>query len=104
MCKKDKTKQEINDYKDNFISSFIFYGELNTIVDNYLCVRLKSINKEYWLITFPFNYFGTGKLTNMKESSFIEQKTQSIYKTLLFDIQLDNVVPQEYHVDFEKIR
>lgn len=110
--KKDKTKQERNDYKDKFISPSIFQweSENNTTVDNYLGMKLKKTDIVYLFvrktdeednIILPFTYFGTGKLTNMRESSVIDQKTQLIYKTLLFDIQLDNVVPQEYHVDFE---
>lgn len=110
--KKDKTKQERNDYKDKFISPSIFQweSENNTTVDNYLGMKLKKTNIVYLFvrktdeednIILPFTYFGTGRLTNMRESSVIDQKTQSIYKTLLFDIQLDNVIPQEYHVDSE---
>ena len=52
-------------------------------------------------IILPFTYFGTGKFTNMRESYVKDQKTGASYKTLLFDIQLDNTVPEEYFVDFE---
>lgn len=52
-------------------------------------------------IILPFTYFGTGKFTNMRESNVKDQKTGATYKTLLFDIKLDNIVPEEYFVDFE---
>jgi hypothetical protein len=50
-------------------------------------------------ITLPFTYFGTGRLTNMRDS-FTEEKGQK-YPTLLFDVILDNKVPSEYYLDFE---
>lgn len=52
-------------------------------------------------IILQFTYFGTGKLTNVRESQVIDKKTKEINKTLLFDILLDNEVPEEYFIDFE---
>ena len=110
--KKDKAKQERTDYKDKFISPTIFQweSENNTTVDNGIGIKLKNTKNVYLFvrkmddednIILPFTYFGTGKFTNMRESQVVDQKTKAIYKTLLFDIQLDNTVPEEYFVDFE---
>ena len=52
-------------------------------------------------VILPFTYFGTGKFTNMRKSQVIDQENGQTYQTLLFDIVLDNEVPDEYHVDFE---
>ncbi|MBR1416997.1 MAG: DUF3427 domain-containing protein [Bacilli bacterium] len=110
--KKDKAKQERTDYKDKFINPSIFQweSENNTTVDNGIGIKLKNTKNVYLFvrkmddednIVLPFTYFGTGKFTNMRESKVIDQKTKAVYKTLLFDIKLDNPVPEEYFVDFE---
>lgn len=110
--KKDKAKQERTDYKDKFISPSIFQweSENNVTVDNSIGLKLRNTKKIYVFvrkmddednIILPFTYFGTGKFTNMRESHVKDQKTGASYKTLLFDIQLDNTVPEEYFVDFE---
>lgn len=110
--KKDKAKQERTDYKDKFISPSIFQweSENNVTIDNSIGLKLKNTKNIYVFvrkmddednIILPFTYFGTGKFTNMRESHVKDQKTGVSYKTLLFDIQLDNTVPEEYFVDFE---
>lgn len=110
--KKDKAKQERTDYKDKFISPSIFQweSENNVTIDNSIGLKLKNTKNIYVFvrkmddednIILPFTYFGTGKFTNMRESHVKDQKTGASYKTLLFDIQLDNTVPEEYFVDFE---
>jgi hypothetical protein len=110
--KKDKTKQERNDYKDKFINKNIFQweSENNTTLDNERGNKLKNTKQVYLFvrkmdkednIILPFTYFGTGKLTNVRESQVIDKKTKEINKTLLFDILLDNEVPEEYFIDFE---
>ena len=110
--KKDKAKQERTDYKDKFISPSIFQweSENNVTTDNSIGLKLKNTKNIYVFvrkmddednIILPFTYFGTGKFTNMRESHVKDQKTGASYKTLLFDIQLDNTVPEEYFVDFE---
>ena len=110
--KKDKAKQERTDYKDKFISPSIFQweSENNVTADNSIGLKLKNTKNIYVFvrkmddednIILPFTYFGTGKFTNMRESHVKDQKTGASYKTLLFDIQLDNTVPEEYFVDFE---
>lgn len=110
--KKDKTKQERNDYKDKFINKNIFQweSENNTTLDNERGNKLKNTKQVYLFvrkmdkednIILPFTYFGTGKLTNVRESQVIDKKTKEINKTLLFDILLDDEVPEEYFIDFE---
>ena len=110
--KKDKAKQERTNYKDKFISSKVFQweSENNTTESNSMGLKLQNTKKVYLFvrkmdeednIVLPFTYFGTGRFTNMRNSHVVDQKTNAIYKTLLFDIELDKEVPDEYHIDFE---
>lgn len=110
--KKDKAKQERTNYKDKFISSKVFQweSENNTTESNSMGLKLQNTKKVYLFvrkmdeednIVLPFTYFGTGRFTNMRNSHVVDLKTNAIYKTLLFDIELDKEVPEEYHIDFE---
>ena len=110
--KKDKAKQERTNYKDKFISSKVFQweSENNTTESNSMGLKLQNTKKVYLFvrkmdeednIVLPFTYFGTGRFTNMRNSHVVDQKTNVIYKTLLFDIELDKEVPDEYRIDFE---
>jgi hypothetical protein len=102
--KKDKAKQERTDYKDKFISPEIFQleSENNTTRDNNMGIKLLKTNKIYLFvrkiddedsIQLPFTYFGTGKFENVRDSKVIDKTNGNEYKTLLFDIRLDNPVP-----------
>lgn len=97
-------------YKDKFISSSVFQWESknNTTVDNVEGRKLIATKRVYLFVrkmktedgvTLPFTFFGTGRLTNMRES-YTEENGQK-HPTLLFDILLDHTVPEEYHLDFE---
>ncbi|MBR0461535.1 MAG: DUF3427 domain-containing protein [Erysipelotrichaceae bacterium] len=110
--KKDKAKEIRTNYKDKFISPYIFQweSENNTTVNNNIGKKILNTKKVYVFvrkaddedgIILPFTYFGTGKFTNMRESKVVNQNTGKEFRTLLFDILLDNVVPKEYHIDFE---
>lgn len=110
--KKDKTKQERTNYKDKFISPSVFQweSENNTTKDNNMGKKLLQAKQVYLFvrkmddednIVLPFTYFGTGRFENARDSKVVDQRTKAEYQTLLFDIRLDHVVPEEYHVDFE---
>lgn len=110
--KKDKAKQERTNYKDKFISPSIFQWETenNTTLESNIGQKILETKKLHLFIRkmddedsiiLPFTYFGTGKFTNPRESKVVNQKTKEISKTLLFDIVLDNPVPEEYFIDFE---
>ena len=110
--KKDKTKQERTNYKDLFLSPKVFQweSENNTTRDNAVGRKLLAAKKAYLFvrkvdeedgINSPFTYFGTGTLTNARDSVVVNTVTNAENKTLLFDVILDNEVPVEYRVDFE---
>lgn len=50
-------------------------------------------------VTLPYTYFGLGTFTN--ERDWYTEENGIKHPTLLYDIVLDNKVPDEYHVDFE---
>ena len=110
--KKDKTKQERTNYKDLFLSPKVFQweSENNTTRDNAMGRKLLASKKAYLFvrkvdeedgINSPFTYFGTGTLTNARDSVVVNTVTNTENKTLLFDVILDNEVPVEYRTDFE---
>ena len=107
---KDLEKNLRLNFKDKFISPNVFQWESEnfTTISNSMGVKLQNSKKVYLFvrkvkeednIISPFTYFGTGHFTNMRESFTEENGVR--YDTLLFDIELDNEVPEEYHIDFE---
>lgn len=112
--KKDVDKDERLNYKDKFISSNFFQWESvkNTtsikgdgpklINTKKVHLFIRKITKEDG-ITLPFTYFGTGEFVNKRDSftTEIEDGLEKQYPTLMFDIKLDNQVPEEYWFDYE---
>lgn len=109
--KKDKSKEIRTNYKDKFILPSIFQweSENDTTTNNNKGIKLQKTKKVYLFvrkmdeednIQLPFTYFGTGIFTNLRESSVISKDDEKTHPTLLFDIRLDNVVPEEYRLDF----
>lgn len=103
---KDKVAKGNFDYKDKFLSPSIFQWESvnNTTKDNsegkkllatkivHLFVR--KVDEEDGIV-LPFTYFGTGKFTNCKDNKNDNKPT------LMFDIELDHEVDEEYRFDFQ---
>ena len=50
-------------------------------------------------VTLPYTYFGLGTFTNVRDS-FTEEDGKK-HSTLLYDIVLDDEVPEDYYIDFE---
>lgn len=113
--KKDKDKLERTNYKDKFLSPYEFQweSENNTTRTNSVGLKLANTKLVHLFvrkmddedgITLPFTYFGTGKLENVRESFVSSLQNDGTYKdvpTLLYDVILDNKVPEEYWFDFE---
>lgn len=103
---KDKVAKGNFDYKDKFLSPSIFQWESvnKTTKDNaegkkllgtkivHLFVR--KVDEEDGIV-LPFTYFGTGKFTNCRDSKNEDKPT------LMFDIELDHEVDEEYRFDFQ---
>lgn len=103
---KDKNAKGNFDYKDKFLSPSIFQWESvnNTTRDNaegkkLLATRIvhlfvRKVDEEDGIV-LPFTYFGTGKFTNCRDSQNDNKPT------LMFDIELDHEVDEEYRFDFQ---
>ena len=103
---KDKVAKGNFDYKDKFLSPSIFQWESvnNTTKDNsegkkLLATRIvhlfvRKVDEEDGIV-LPFTYFGTGKFTNCRDSKNEDKPT------LMFDIELDHEVDEEYRFDFQ---
>jgi hypothetical protein len=96
-------------YKDKFIDSKIFQWESIANVSESEKNKLETSKKVHLFIrkmenedsvTLPFTYFGTGIFTNKRNSYTVDDNGRK-HNTLLFDIILDNEVPEVYYTDFE---
>lgn len=107
--KKDASVEERLNYKDKFLTPSLFQWEsvkntTFTTGDGPKLLATKKVHlfvrkiKEEDGIVLPFTYFGTGKFVNPRESFTSENDVK--HNTLLFDIELDNAVPEEYWFDF----
>lgn len=95
-------------YKDKFINSKIFQWESVANVSEIEKEHLRSSEKVHLFIrkmesedgvTLPYTYFGLGTFTNERDSYTEEDGVK--HSTLLYDIVLDNEVPEDYYIDFE---
>ena len=95
-------------YKDKFINDRIFQWESIANVSESEKKHLRNSKKVHLFIrkmenedtvTLPYTYFGLGTFTNERDS-YTEEDGRK-HSTLLYDIVLDDKVPEEYHIDFE---
>ena len=95
-------------YKDKFINNKIFQWESIANVSESEKEHLRNSKKVHLFIrkmesedtvTLPYTYFGLGTFTN-ERNSYTEEDGKK-HTTLLFDIVLDDEVPEDYYIDFE---
>lgn len=95
-------------YKDKFINNKIFQWESIANVSESEKEHLRNSKKVHLFIrkmesedtvTLPYTYFGLGAFTNERDSYTEEDGKR--YSTLLYDIVLDDEVPEDYYIDFE---
>ena len=95
-------------YKDKFINNKIFQWESIANVSESEKEHLRNSKKVHLFIrkmesedtvTLPYTYFGLGTFTNERDS-YTEEDGKK-HPTLLYDILLDDEVPEDYHIDFE---
>lgn len=95
-------------YKDKFINNKIFQWESIANVSESEKEHLRNSKKVHLFIrkmesedtvTLPYTYFGLGTFTNERDSYTEEDGKRHL--TLLYDIVLDDEVPEDYYVDFE---
>lgn len=95
-------------YKDKFVNNKIFQWESIANVSQSEKEHLRNSKKVHLFIrkmesedtvTLPYTYFGLGTFTNERDS-FTEEDGKK-HPTLLYDIVLDDEVPEDYYIDFE---
>lgn len=95
-------------YKDKFINNKIFQWESIANVSKSEKEHLRNSKKVHLFIrkmesedtvTLPYTYFGLGTFTNERDS-YTEEDGKK-HPTLLYDIVLNDEVPEDYHIDFE---
>ena len=95
-------------YKDKFLSSNIFQWESIADVSESEKKNLRNSKKVHLFIrkmesedtvTLPYTYFGLGVFTNERPGYTEEDGIK--HPTLIYDIVLDNEVPEGYYLDFE---
>ena len=107
--KKDEKNTRLA-FKDLFMdpSTMQWESENNTTFDNSKGKKILNTKRAYLFvrkvesedgITLPFTYFGTAKITNIRESHTEENGIE--YPTLLCDLKLDSEIPKQYYLDFE---
>ncbi len=95
-------------YQDKFLNSKVFQWESIADVSESEKTHLRNSKKVHLFIrkmesedtvTLPYTYFGLGNFTN--ERPWYTEENGVKHPTLLYDIVLDNEVPEDYHIDFE---
>lgn len=95
-------------YKDKFINNKIFQWESIANVSESEKEHLRNSKKVHLFIrkmesedtvTLPYTYFGLGTFTNERDS--YTEEAGKRHSTLLYDIVLDDEVPEDYYIDFE---
>ena len=95
-------------YKDKFINDKVFQWESIANISESEKQHLRNSKKVHLFIrkmesedtvTLPYTYFGLGTFTNERNSFTKEDEIK--HNTLLYDIVLDNKIPEDYHIDFE---
>lgn len=81
------------------VSHLLFNDFNNDNEANNYYDELKQYDNLDKLDILPYTYFGLGTFTNERDSYTEEDDRR--HSTLLYDIVLDDKVPEEYHIDFE---
>ena len=107
--KKDATIEERLKYNDKFLEPNLFQWETVANVSDpdldklktrkRVCLFIRKVSVENGL-TLPFIYVGMGKLTNPRKQIKYDEKTKRDIITYLFDIPMENELPDYLQYDF----
>ena len=97
-------------YKDKFLDPWTMQWESknNTTFDSAEGQKIRATKRVFLFvrkvesedgIVLPFTYFGTATIGNIQESYTEEDGIK--YPTLVCELNLDNEIPRQYHLDFE---
>ncbi len=101
--KKDATQQEHLQYKDKFLAADVFQWESIANISakeevlqktaKRVLVFVRKVSAENG-VTLPYTYIGTGHLENPR-------KGETTNGSILYDIHMDNPLPDEFQEDFQ---
>ena len=107
--KKDASVEERLAYKDKFLDADTFQWECeNNISANdlnalrmckYVHLFIRKVSNENG-IQLPFTYVGEGKFTNEREQKKLDSATGKVNKTYLYDIPMQEELPEYLQYDF----
>jgi len=107
--KKDASIEERLAYKDKYITAKLFQWEsennvhqsdLEALINSdEALVFIRKVNDEHGIVQ-PFIYTGKGKLTNPRRQDKIDSTTGKPAITWLFDIMMENELPDYLQYDF----
>ena len=108
--KKDASIEERLNYKDKYLTPDIFQWESeNNVAENavnglnnsdFAHVFIRKVSDEHGIV-MPFIYVGKGKLTNPRRQEKIDPATGKDSITYLYDIKMENELPDYLQYDFE---
>lgn len=108
--KKDASVEERHNYKDKFLSKKVFQWETMADVSQKHVQKQINSDKAYVFvrkvseengIVLPFTYVGCGKMANPREQTKFDVKKGKKVNTYLYDIILENELPNYLEYDFD---
>lgn len=107
--KKDASIEERLNYKDKFLSADVFQWEsennirekdLNSLLNSdHALVFVRKVSDEHGIV-MPFTFVGKGKLVNPRRQDKVDSSTGKSGVTYLFDINMENELPDYLQYDF----
>lgn len=107
--KKNLSDTDRLNYKDKFLQANLFQWECEVNISDKKLAQLNESERAYIFIrkvseengiTMPFIYVGTGKLTNPRKQTGADAVTGKPKITYLYDIPMDNELPDYLQYDF----
>ena len=107
--RKDASVEERLNYKDKYIQPGLFQWETETDISSSDMVKLTNSSLVYLFvrkvddengITLPYTFGGCGKLANMRKQEKYDEEKRKTVTTYLFDISMENELPDYLQYDF----
>lgn len=107
--KKDASLEERLNYKDKFLDESLFQWECENNISSsdlqslrlakYAHLFIRKVAEEHG-VRLPYTYVGTGKFDNERKQEKIDPTTGKTNITYLYDIGMQNVLPEYLQYDF----
>ena len=107
--KKDASLEERLNYKDKFLEDNLFQWECENNISSsdlqslrlskYAHLFIRKVAEEHG-VRLPYTYVGTGVFSNERKQEKIDQTTGKTNVTYLYDIGMEEVLPEYLQYDF----